>query len=150
MKKHLFMPFCCLMTIAVFCFLCAGTKDSRDSDESIEVTTPDPQQLTLKKETKAQTLDFCGEGKGDVQRVQCQSYQPNEIEIKETYKNDKFQDTRFVSFSLEEIKNYIAYIESIQEQNKAYDIDGLRIYFGAYGKNKRSTRGNRRCFWRQL
>tara|TARA_R110001583_G_scaffold61806_1_gene182287 strand:- start:99 stop:524 length:426 start_codon:yes stop_codon:yes gene_type:complete len=32
-------------------------------------------------------------------------------------------------FSLEEIKNYIAYVES-----KASDVNGLRVYFGAYGK----------------
>jgi hypothetical protein len=32
-------------------------------------------------------------------------------------------------FSLEEIKNYITYVES-----KASDVNGLRVYFGAYGK----------------
>jgi len=34
-------------------------------------------------------------------------------------------------FSLEEIKNYIAYVES-----KAPDVNGLRIYFGAYAKKE--------------
>jgi hypothetical protein len=32
-------------------------------------------------------------------------------------------------FSIEELKNYIAYVES-----KAPDANGLRVYFGAYGK----------------
>lgn len=34
-------------------------------------------------------------------------------------------------FSLEEIKNYIAYVES-----KAPDANGLRVYFGAYKKKE--------------
>jgi hypothetical protein len=37
-------------------------------------------------------------------------------------------------FSIEELKNYIAYVES-----KAPDANGLRVYFGAYDKKSEET-----------
>lgn len=43
-------------------------------------------------------------------------------------------------FSLEELKEYIAYVEA-QGKEKNITINGLRIYFGAYAKNdKRSNK----------
>ncbi len=44
-------------------------------------------------------------------------------------KKPKKKDALSNWFSLEEIKNYIAYVES-----KAPEANGLRVYFGAYGK----------------
>lgn len=43
----------------------------------------------------------------------------------------KKKDALSAWFSLEELKNYIAYVES-----KNPDVDGLRVYFGAYGKKE--------------
>ena len=41
---------------------------------------------------------------------------------------------RGLFFRLEELKNYIAYIE-----NEAPDANGLRVYFGAYAKNDKNA-----------
>lgn len=41
----------------------------------------------------------------------------------------KKKDALSCWFSIEELKNYITYVES-----KASDVNGLRVYFGAYGK----------------
>ena len=40
-------------------------------------------------------------------------------------------------FSLEELKNYIAYVES-----KSDKVNGLRVYFGAYGKKSDTKKSN--------
>lgn len=41
-------------------------------------------------------------------------------------------------FSLEEIKEYIAYVEE-QGKEKGIDINGLRVYFGSYGANDKKA-----------
>lgn len=41
-------------------------------------------------------------------------------------------------FSLEELKEYIAYVEA-QGKEKNITINGLRIYFGAYAKNDKQS-----------
>lgn len=55
----------------------------------------------------------------------------NELDIivEKLDKKPKKKDALSSWFSIEEIKNYIAYVES-----KAPDANGLRVYFGAYGK----------------
>ena len=40
-------------------------------------------------------------------------------------------------FSLEELKDYIAYVES-----KSNKVNGLRVYFGAYGKKSDTKKSN--------
>ncbi|WP_299835105.1 hypothetical protein [uncultured Tenacibaculum sp.] len=45
----------------------------------------------------------------------------------------KGEDTREVSYDLETIKQYIAYVEA-EAKKKGYDGLGLRLYFGAYPK----------------
>ena len=44
----------------------------------------------------------------------------------------KKEDAISCWFSLEELKNYIAYVE-----NEAPDANGLRVYFGAYSNNNK-------------
>jgi len=44
-------------------------------------------------------------------------------------------------FSLEELENYIAYVKEAGEK-KGIDINGLRVYFGAYGKNIKNPAKN--------
>lgn len=54
-----------------------------------------------------------------------------------------FVPTRFVSFDLDVIKNYIAYIE--QEAKKGgTKVDGLRIYLGNYGDTEKGWKKKRR------
>jgi len=52
--------------------------------------------------------------------------------LKEVYRNEEFADTRFVYFSLEDMKAYISFLEEIQQQNPDKDVSGVRVYFGAY------------------
>ncbi len=54
--------------------------------------------------------------------------------VKEESGNPKKKDALSSWFSLEEIKNYLAYLES-----KAPDANGIRVYFGAYGKKPIET-----------
>ncbi|WP_346881550.1 hypothetical protein [uncultured Algibacter sp.] len=51
-----------------------------------------------------------------------------------------FQDTKFVWHSLEDIKEYIAYIEKVQKTNPQYEVTGLRFYFGAYSEGFQSEK----------
>lgn len=46
-------------------------------------------------------------------------------------------DNRSISFSLEELNNYISYLE-----NSGQHIDGIRIYFGSYDKSEKSDDAN--------
>lgn len=59
-----------------------------------------------------------------------------EPRLKRIFKDSTFEDTKFVSFSLEEIKSYIAFIDNIQKENPDYDVSGLRVYFAAYPNSK--------------
>ena len=52
-------------------------------------------------------------------------------------RNENFMDTEFVWYSLADIKQYISYIEAIQEANPEMDVSGIRMYFGAYPNQSR-------------
>lgn len=56
--------------------------------------------------------------------------------LRDLYQDSTFVDTKFVSFSLEDMKAYLAFIDEIQKQNPNYDISGLRVYFAAYPNAK--------------
>ena len=60
------------------------------------------------------------------QFVKTRSKDLNRI-VKKESGNPKKEDALSCWFSLEELKNYITYVES-----KALDVNGLRVYFGAY------------------
>lgn len=60
--------------------------------------------------------------------IKTRSKELDKIVKKETG-NPKKEDSLSSWFSLEELKNYIAYVE-----NKNPEVNGLRVYFGAYGK----------------
>jgi hypothetical protein len=52
------------------------------------------------------------------------------------------QDNRSTWYSLKELKDYIAYIES-QGKEQGYTVDGIRFYLGAYGaENKDPNKQN--------
>lgn len=48
------------------------------------------------------------------------------------------QDNRSTWYSLEELKEYIAYIEA-QGREKGYNVDGIRFYIGSYPENDRAS-----------
>jgi len=70
------------------------------------------------------------------------------VNLHETYKESRYQvinetiggqtdstflDTQFVWFEYEKIKNYIAYLETVERKNPNNpEISGIRVYFGAY------------------
>ena len=59
-----------------------------------------------------------------------------EDKLKNVYNNTKFEDTKFVWMSLEDLKAYVSYIESIKNTNPEDEVSGIRLYFSAY-PNKR-------------
>ena len=48
------------------------------------------------------------------------------------------QDNRSTWYSLEELKEYMAYIEA-QGREKGYNVDGIRFYVGSYPENDRAS-----------
>lgn len=50
-------------------------------------------------------------------------------------------DNRSVKFSLEDLRNYLDYAEN-QAQTLGYEMDGVRIYFAAYGSNEPNGKAN--------
>jgi hypothetical protein len=73
-------------------------------------------------------------------------FEKNRIEVldtilKERYEDDDFEDTKFIWYSLDELKAYLEYIEQIQIANPKQDVSGLRIYFGAYPNSSKFTEG---------
>ncbi len=56
--------------------------------------------------------------------------------LKNTYRDSAFVDTKFVHFSLKDLKDYLTFLEHVQELNPKKDISGLRIYFSAYPNAK--------------
>ena len=61
----------------------------------------------------------------------CNDYTPK---YKAACKVADKQDSRSTWFSIEELKEYIAYIED-EGKNKGYNIEGIRFYLGSYPKN---------------
>ncbi|WP_067146285.1 hypothetical protein [Pseudotamlana agarivorans] len=51
------------------------------------------------------------------------------------------KDTRNVNWPLEEVENYIAYAKS-QADSLGYEVTGLRVYLGVYGKNQGQAKKN--------
>tara|TARA_R110002051_G_scaffold319244_1_gene403026 strand:- start:4409 stop:4921 length:513 start_codon:yes stop_codon:yes gene_type:complete len=49
------------------------------------------------------------------------------------------QDDRWVSWSLEDINDYLAYAKHYSDSIK-YDMTGIRVYLGVYGKNAGQTK----------
>lgn len=58
--------------------------------------------------------------------------EPLEPLLKEIYNDSMFVDTEFIHFSLEDMKNYVNFLEHIQAENTDKEVSGIRIYFGAY------------------
>lgn len=74
------------------------------------------------------------------QFVKTRSEELNKIIEKLDNKPNK-QDSLSSWFSLEELENYIAYVKQ-EGGKKGIDIDGLRVYFGAYEKNLKNPAKN--------
>lgn len=73
-------------------------------------------------------------------------YQENRAKVMQPllldiYENKTFEDTKFIWYSLDDIKGYLEYIESIQKANPKQDVSGLRIYFAAYPNSKKFKEG---------
>ncbi|MDO6761509.1 hypothetical protein Q4566_14955 [Tamlana sp. 2_MG-2023] len=56
-------------------------------------------------------------------------------------KQGRKKDTRSTSWDLEEVENYIAYAKN-QADSLGYDMTGLRVYLGVYGKNQGQAKKN--------
>lgn len=54
----------------------------------------------------------------------------------------KFHPTRYIEYTLEDLKHYIDYIESESEKAKV-DISGVRIYLGAYPDEDKFNSGGK-------
>ncbi|WP_298900992.1 hypothetical protein [uncultured Psychroserpens sp.] len=60
--------------------------------------------------------------------------------LQKKYGDPSFEDTKFVWLSLEDMKEYMAFLEAIQEENPKKEVSGLRVYFAAY-PNERQYNG---------
>ncbi|OEK07749.1 hypothetical protein A8C32_16725 [Flavivirga aquatica] len=69
-----------------------------------------------------------------------------EPHLRRLYNDSSFIDTKFVWYSLDEIKEYIAYIEKVQKTNPSYNVTGIRLYYGAYS-NKHEKFPNQQTFF---
>ena len=85
-----------------------------------------PKGLISPKEAKALNQQF----------VKSRSKEMNKIVEKLDKKPNK-KDAISSWFSLEELKDYIAYVES-----KSKNVNGLRVYLGAYGKKSDAKKSN--------
>ncbi len=74
------------------------------------------------------------------QFVKTRSKELNKIIEKLDNKPNK-KDSLSTWFSLDELENYIAYVKEVGAK-KGLDINGLRVYFGAYGKNIKNPSKN--------
>ena len=80
-----------------------------------------PKGLISPKEAKELNQQFIKTRSKDLNKI-----------VKKESGDLKKEDAISCWFSLEELKNYIAYIE-----NEAPDANGLRVYFGAYSNNNK-------------
>jgi hypothetical protein len=54
-------------------------------------------------------------------------------------KQGRHQDDRSTLWSLEDLENYLTYAKS-QSDSLGYDMTGIRVYLGVYGKNAGQTK----------
>ena len=52
--------------------------------------------------------------------------------LREVYDNSEFVDSKFVNFSLDDLKKYVSFLEHVQQQNPKKMVSGVRVYFAAY------------------
>ena len=57
--------------------------------------------------------------------------------LQKKYGDGSFEDTKFVWLSLEDMKEYMAFLEAIQKENPKKDVSGVRVYFAAYPDKQR-------------
>lgn len=114
---HLFSALLSLSVLMVSC----EDKSTKPSTELIEKhIIPTKQAISMHKEFNANRTDLI---------------QP---QLRDLYNDPGFEDSKFVWFSMEELKAYMDYLEAVQKENPSQDVSGVRLYFAAYpnGKHK--------------
>jgi hypothetical protein len=126
-----FNPFL-IIPLLLFAFIfSSGALKGEEPIEDIK-----PQDDILKKHliSSAQGKEMFAEF--DKNRVQVL-----DSKLQDLYRDRNFEDTKFIWYSLDEIKAYLKYIESIQKANPKQDVSGLRIYFAAYPNSEKFESG---------
>lgn len=111
------------LKIAIFTFLLVLSSCSEPNKKhDVKVETPN-QIIEIKTAIKMYQEDL---------KIKEKVINPT---LKELYQDDTFVDTQFAWFSLDEMRDYIKYIDAIQKENPQHNVSGIRVYFGRYSKN---------------
>ncbi|WP_405291034.1 hypothetical protein [Algibacter sp. Ld11] len=127
-----FNPFLIIPLLLFAYIFSSGALKDENSIEKIK-----PQDDILKKH-----LISSAQGKEMFAEFDKNRAQVIDSNLQDLYKDRNFEDTKFIWYSLDEIKAYLKYVEAIQKANPKQDVSGLRIYFAAYPNSKRFKSGN--------
>ena len=122
--KTVFLFLTCLFVFSSCC-------EKQNSDEPKQITITYERAAQLQKnyiETRANFLNAYLDSSNHFEKDKRKGLTANGEESK------IIEDTRDVTFSIEDLKQYIAYVEKIAKEKDLKGL-GLRFYFGAYSKN---------------
>ncbi len=125
MRRYILLSLLLLVALVLFVLSCNSTQKSETNSQSLIATkVVAPKQII--------DIDKAVSMFENDKQVKRKMVNPM---LKKQYKNKKFQDTEFAWFSLEEMRQYIDYIDAVQRENPEHKVSGIRIYFGRYNAN---------------
>lgn len=119
----------CLLTIIIFYVSCEKPNASSSNSKSLE-NLFDNRIISVEQGIKMYK-------EHDLKRTKLLS-----PILQEMYNDSTFVDTKFVYFSLKDMKDYISFLEHVQEQNPDQEVSGVRVYFGTYPESSQNFENN--------
>ncbi|MFV0565041.1 MAG: hypothetical protein ACK5NB_04315 [Flavobacteriaceae bacterium] len=125
MKRYISLSFLLLTALTLFILACNSIQKGEANVQNFNTTsTIAPKQII--------DIDQAVAMFENEKQVKRELINPT---LRKQYKNKNFQDTEFAWFSLDEMRQYINYIDAIQRENPNQNVSGIRIYFGRYNSS---------------
>ncbi len=136
MKRYISLSFLLLVALTLFILACNSVQKREATVKGLAATKAEaPKQII----TIDQAVSMFENDKQIKQKML------NPV-LKKQYKNKSFQDTEFAWFSLDEMRQYIDYIDAVQRENPDHKVSGIRIYFGRYNANSKKYKNQQAVF----
>ncbi len=126
-----------LIVIAILVALFAKKTFTSDAPKSVSPTenpASEPPSLTPSVQEKSVREHIIPVKKGINMFEQFETTRTLKLEpsLAEMYEEKDFKDSRFIWFSMDELRSYFNYLRKVEKANRGKAISGIRFYFAAY------------------
>lgn len=132
MKKKYFLKIALLLSLTLLQFSC---EDDETNPSPVDNPKPPAHIIPIKQAVSMYNTQ---------NRIKERIINPT---LKKVYNDGEFEDTVFAWFSLDEMRNYINYIDAIQKENPKENVTGIRVYLGRYNQNSKKYKNQQNVFF---